>query len=134
MATNQSAFLFRKGGPRPGVMELQTPCLPYRSNSQASALTYPRIYQPFRAPLIPSAAQEHHTRKVLSNKPYFVPSATTGVAKPRHILKAPQGYGRNQSKGLADRADGIDHRVADTATLLIKANSNYAALNSTIGR
>ena len=88
----------------------------------------PKDYKPYKAPLIPSAIHQPHTRQVLSLKPHPF-SIRTGQDPGPMYQNAHQGYGRHHKKGLAHKLDGHDHT---TGPLLKQADGLYAALNNKI--
>lgn len=114
-----------KAGPKPTYFDIQ----PEMQRGQAltsKTPMIPRDYKPYRASLIPSAAQVPHTRLVLGLKPSPF-SIKTGIdAGPMH-QNASQGYGRHQKQGLAYKIDGKDRT---TGKLLVQSDSSYAGLNN----
>jgi len=88
----------------------------------------PKEYKPYRAPLIPSAAHQPFSRKVLGLKPHPF-SIRTGQDAGPMFQNASQGYGRHHKKGLAYKLDGKDRT---SGPLLIQADGLYAGLNNKI--
>ena len=89
----------------------------------------PKVYEPPRHKLIPSAIHEPQARIVLAMKP---PPFSINSGKdpgPRFPVNAQQGYGRHQKKGLAYMASGVDKTGGP---LLKQAHTFYAGLNNPI--
>ena len=101
----------------PKMVEQRTPLIPKEYTRYA-----------YRAPLIPSAAHQPHTRKVLGLKPHPF-SIRTGQDPGPMYQNAQQGYGLHHKKGLAHKLDGKDHT---TGRLLVQADGLYAGLNNKI--
>ena len=88
-------------------------------------------YDPYHAKLIPSAVQEHHTRQVLSLKPVALSNRSVqGLNNHTAGMRASQGHGRGQEKGLSHMLTGRD---VTKGPLLKQADNTFAALNSKLG-
>lgn len=88
----------------------------------------PEKYEPFSAPLIPSAIQQPSTRQILGLKqtPFSMRSGVDQGDRWQGV-NAHQGYGRHQKPGFAQGLSGKDHLGGD---LLIQADSQFAGLNN----
>lgn len=130
MAT-QFAYL-RNGvpaGPTPTYFELQPRYGTVEHTQPRVQKTYK--YEPYHPRLIPSAIQEHHTRKVLSLKPTpLTRRSGQGLDNFTAGITAHQGYGRHQDRGLAFK---MNDRDTTKGPLLKQADSTFAALNSRLG-
>ena len=115
-----------KPGPKPTYFDIQPEMQSGESKTSKTPVIPAESYQPYRAPLIPSAAQVPHTRLVLGLKPSLF-SIRTGIDPGPMHQNASQGYGRHQRKGLAYKLDGKDRTIGP---LLVQADSAYAGLNS----
>ena len=115
-----------KTGPKITYFDIQ----PEIQRAEAITNTTPIIsldYKPYRAALIPSAAQVSHTRLILGLKPSPF-GIKTGLNPGPTYQNANQGYGRNQRRGLAYKLDGKDRTVGK----LMPQAGVYAGLNNKI--
>lgn len=119
-----------KPQPRKSYADLQ-PTVIQTANERFATSTpvVPRIYDPPRYPLIPNAIQQHHARVVLPLKPYPLSLKSGKDPGATNPVDAKQGYGRRQKRGLAYKADGIDHT---SGPLLKQAHTFYAGMNNPI--
>ena len=115
-----------KPGPKPTYFDIQPEMQRCAESKVSKTPMIPLDYKPYRAPLIPSAAQVPHTRLVLGLKPSPF-SLKSGIDAGPQGSGAHQGYGRNQKQGLAYKVDGKDRT---TGPLLVQADSMYAGLNN----
>ena len=117
-----------KAAPKQTYFDLQ-PIMQNGVNDIASKVPMvPEKYEPFIAPLIPSAIQQPSTRQVLGLKPGAIRSGV-GQGASWQGVTAHQGYGRNQKPGFAQGLSGKDHLGGG---LLVQADSQFAGLNNRI--